>query len=164
MEYSIEYEKIMAVVEDEVSREGAQAYSEDGGSLYDALRILSRDAEKMKRMMSEVLVTIKMQCNRFVRHASLEESPSEEPSSFVFELNLSPRRAAGKELSLMTIFRSMTANLIVNRFFASKNMTDLASKYDALALANVQSLNKLLYEKLPPVYPTQYEEGNDNNI
>jgi hypothetical protein len=118
----------------------------------------------MKRMMSEVLVTIKMQCNRFVRHASLEESPSEEPLSFVFELNLSPRRAAGKELSLMTIFRSMTANLIVNRFFASKNMTDLASKYDALALADVQSLNKLLYEKLPPVYPTQYEEGNNNNI
>ena len=56
MEYSIEYEKIMAVVEDEVSREGAQAYSEDGGSLYDALRILSRDAEKMKRTMSELML------------------------------------------------------------------------------------------------------------
>ena len=48
----------------------------------------------------------------------------------------------------------MAVNFMLNKFFASKNQTDLAAKYDAQALADVQSLTKLLYEKLPPVYPT----------
>jgi hypothetical protein len=42
----------------------------------------------------------------------------------------------------------------LNKYFASKNNPDLASKYDAAALADVQTIAKLLYEKLPPVYPT----------
>lgn len=156
MQYKIEYDSIMTTIEEEVSREAAQAYSEDGGSLYDGIRMVSRDEEKKKRLMSEVLVVIKMQCNRFVKHAVVQDSDSE-PLSFVFELNLSPRRSTGKEQSLATVFRSMTVNFMLNKYFASKNQTELASKYDALALADVQTLTKMLYEKLPPVYPEEYE-------
>jgi hypothetical protein len=97
MEYSIEYSKIIDIIKDETSREGAQAYSEDGGSLYDGLRMISRDEDKKKRMMSEVLVSIRILCNRLVKHVALvgEEDP-EEKTSFYFELEMSPRRAAGK--------------------------------------------------------------------
>lgn len=151
MEYSIEYSKIIDIIKDEASREGAQAYSEDGGSLYDAFRILSRDEAKMKRMMSEVLASIKVQCNRFLYDLGYNED-DEEPDTLTFEVEASSRRINGKELALKTVFRSLTVNLILNKFFVSRNMTDLAAKYDAMALSDVQSLNKLLFEKMPPSY------------
>lgn len=155
MKFNIEYNAIMALAEDEVSREASQAYSEDGTSLYDGLRMISRDEEKKKRIMSEVLVPIRILCNRLVRHVALvgEEDP-EEKTSFYFDLEMSPRREAGKGESLKTLFRSLAVSLFLNKYFASKNNADLASKYDAAALADVQTIAKLLYEKLPPVYPT----------
>lgn len=155
MEFKIEYNTIMAIAEEEVSREASQAYSEDGGSLYDGLRMISRDEEKKKRMMSEVLVSIRILCNRLVKHVALAgDGDSEEKTSFYFDLEMSPRRAAGKGESLKTLFRSLTVSLFLNKYFASKNNADLATKYDAAALADVQTIAKLLYEKLPPVYPT----------
>ena len=162
MEFKIEYDTIMAIVEEEVSREASQAYSEDGGSLYDGLRMISRDEEKKKRMMSEVLVSIRILCNRLVRHVALigEEDPKEK-TSFYFDLEMSPRRAAGKGESLKTLFRSLAVSLFLNKYFSSKNNVDLASKYDAAALADVQTIAKLLYEKLPPVYPVIIEVPNN---
>ena len=155
MEFRIEYEAMMAIAEEMVSREGNQAYSEDGSSLYDAIRMVSRDEATKKRLMSEVLVSIRILCNRLVKHVALsEDMTSEEETSFEFELEMSPRRAAGKGESLKTLFRSLTASLFLNKYFASKNQTELAAKYDAAALADVSTIAKLLYEKLPPVYPT----------
>lgn len=155
MEFNIEYSTIMAIAEEEVSREASQAYSAEGESLYDGLRLISRDEEKKKRMMSEVLVSIRTICNRLVRHVALiGDEDSGEKTSFYFDLEMSPRRAAGKGDSLKTLFRSLAVNLFLNKYFASKNNADLASKYDAAALADVQTIAKLLYEKLPPVYPT----------
>ena len=104
------------------------------------------------------------QKNRLIKQVTTSSNSQDEATSFSFELEMSERREAGKGESLKTLFRSLAVSLFLNKYFASKNNADLASKYDALALADVHSLNKLLYEKLPPVYPTQYEEGNDNNI
>lgn len=154
MEFKIEYDKIIAIVEEEVSREGAQAYSADGASLYDGIRMLSRDEDKKKRLMSEVLVSVRILCNRLVRHVVIEDDTEEEKTSFSFDLDMSPRREAGKGEALKTSFRSLTVNLFLNKYFASKNQVDLATKYDSAALADVQNIAKLLYEKLPPVYPT----------
>lgn len=155
MEFKIEYDKIIAIAAEDVSREGAQAYSDDGVSLYDAIRMVSRDEAKKKRLMSEVLVSVRILCNRLVRHvATIADDTEEEETSFYFDLEMSPRRAAGKGESLKTSFRSLTVNLFLNKYFTSKNQTELASKYDAAALADVNTIAKLLYEKLPPVYPT----------
>lgn len=159
MKYSLEYNNVMSLVEQAVSREAAQAYAEDGSSLYDGIRMVSRDEELKKQIMSEVITVIKTQCNRFIKRASLTESEAgtKEPTSFDFELDLSARRSAGKELSLMTTFRSMVVNFILNKYFIRKNLTELATKYNDLASVDVQTLTKLLFEKLPPVYPEDYE-------
>ena len=154
MEFKIEYNTIMAIAEEEVSREASQAYSVDGGSLYDGLRMISRDEEKKKRMMSEVLVSIRILCNRLIKQVTTSSNSQDEATSFSFELEMSERREAGKGESLKTLFRSLAVSLFLNKYFASKNNTDLASKYDAAALSDVQTIAKLLYEKLPPVYPT----------
>ena len=154
MKFNIEYNKIMAIAEEEVSREAAQAYSEDGASLYDGLRMISRDEDKKKRMMSEVLVSIRSLCNRLIKQVTTSSNSEDEATSFFFELEMSERREAGKGESLKTLFRSLAVSLFLNKYFASKNNVDLASKYDAAALSDVQTIAKLLYEKLPPVYPT----------
>ena len=154
MKVNIEYHTIMAIAEEEVSREAAQAYSEDGTSLYDGLRMISRDEDKKKRMMSEVLVSIRILCNRLIKQVTTSSNSQDEATSFSFELEMSERREAGKGESLKTLFRSLAVSLFLNKYFASKNNTDLASKYDAAALSDVQTIAKLLYEKLPPVYPT----------
>jgi hypothetical protein len=154
MEFNIEYNTIMAIAEEEVSREAAQAYSEDGTSLYDGLRMISRDEDKKKRMMSEVLVSIRILCNRLIKQVTTSSNSQDEATSFSFELEMSERREAGKGESLKTLFRSLAVSLFLNKYFASKNNADLASKYDAAALSDVQTIAKLLYEKLPPVYPT----------
>lgn len=168
MEFKIEYDTILTIAEEEVSREASQAYSEDGSSLYDGLRMISRDEAKRKRMMSEVLVSIRILCNRLVKQVELEEDADSEEdtgekTSFYFNLEMSPRRAAGKGESLKTLFRSLTVSLFLNKYFASKNNADLASKYDAVALSDVQTIAKQLYEKLPPVYPTIVETPSDND-
>lgn len=150
MEYRIEYDEIMAIVEEEVSREAGQAVTAEGVSLYDDIRMVSRDEKKKRRLMAEAMATVKGMCNRFVRHAELSE---EGPESFVFELDVTPRRITGKEVSLQTLLSNLTVNLILNRYFASKNLSDIATKYDSLAASDVQSITKTLYEKLPPIYP-----------
>lgn len=155
MEYKIEYTTIEPIVEEEVSREAAQAYSEDGASMYDGIRMISRDESKKKRIMSDVLVSVRILCNRLIDHATLSDpTDGEEAITLTISLEMSERRRQGKGESLKTLFRSLTVNLFLNKFFASKNQVDLASKYDAAALADVQTIAKLLYEKLPPTYPT----------
>ena len=158
MEYKIEYSTIMATAEDIVSREAAQTYTAEGMSLYDDIRMVSRDESTKKRLMSEVLVSIRTLCNRLIKHTSLlTEGDGEEQTSFYFELEMSPRREAGKGESLKTLFRSLVVNLFLSKYFSAKNQADLANKYDAFALSDVQVVAKLLYEKLPPEYPEIHE-------
>ena len=147
MQIQLEYDEISAIVEEEVSREAAQAYSAEGVPLYDAIKIVSRDDQKKRRIMTEVLVLVKEQCNRFISDVTLDST------SLVFEMELSTRRAANREQSIGDLLRSMTVNLFINRFFVSKNLTDLATKYEGLATVDIQLINKLLFTKMPPVYP-----------
>lgn len=149
--FEIEYDTIIAIAEEDVSREASQAVSADGVSLYDGIRMVSRDEEKKKRLMAECLVMVRALCGRFIDFSYQFDN---DETSFSFMLYVSSRRVNGKEDSLKTLFRSMTVNLFLNKFFASKNLSELASKYDAAALADVQALTKLLYEKLPPLYPS----------
>lgn len=151
MECLIEYDTIMEIVKEEVSREASQAVSPEGVSLYDEIRMVSRDAEKGKRMMREALVIVKATCNRFIAHAELTETTKDDPQ-VNFVLELSQRRSAGKEISIQTLLQSLTVNIIVGKYFASKNLQDLTSKYNGQATEDIKGLTNLLFEKTPPVY------------
>lgn len=151
MECLIEYDTIMETVKEEVSREASQAVSPEGVSLYDEIRMVSRDAEKGKRMMREALVIVKATCNRFIAHAELTETTEDDPQ-VNFVLELSQRRSAGKEISIQTLLQSLTVNIIVGKYFASKNLQDLTSKYNGQATEDIKGLTNLLFEKTPPVY------------
>lgn len=194
MDYSITYSEIMAIVEEEVSREAGQAYSADGVSLYDGIRMVSRDESKKKRLMGEALVLLGENLNRFIFVKETEPSEPAEPEdtpessdpeaqseltkpeegdvvvdepSLEFHLDTTSRRFGGKSTMLSSLFQNIAVYFVMNRFFLSKNQTDLASKYEALALADVQTLNRLLYTKLPPKYPkintNKDEQDSENN-
>ena len=154
MNFKLKYTEVMKTIKEEISREGAQAYSEDGTSLYDAIKWLSRDEDKSQRMMAEVLTLIKEQCNRFICCADMsEETGKTEVTNLEFTLVATQRRVSGREQSIMTMLRSLTVNLFLHKYFVAKNQPDLATKYDGLAAADIKSLTNILYTKQPPVYP-----------
>lgn len=56
-----EFEKeVMAAAKAEISRLAASAYSEDGVSLYDHIRLTSRDEEELRSYMSNVMETLRV--------------------------------------------------------------------------------------------------------
>lgn len=154
MTFELKYDTLMKTIKEEISREGAQAYSKDGASLYDAIKWLSRDDDKSQRIMAEVLTLIKEQCNRFICCAEMTRATGEtEYTSLEFTLETTQRRVSGREESIKTMLRSLTINLFLHKYFVAKNQTELATKYDGLAAADIKSLTNILYTKQPPVYP-----------
>lgn len=147
MELDFEYGAMAETIKAEIAREASQAYTSEGVSLYDALRWVSRDEERSRRMMAEVLSSIKEQCNRFICCADLNHD------ALVFSLKETSRRTEGRMESVLALIRNMVINMFLNKYFLGKNNTDLASKYDALAVADIKSLTSLLYTKMPPTYP-----------
>lgn len=147
MDVSITYNDIIAIVEEEAAREAAQAYTAEGVSLYDGLRMVSRDDGKKKRLFDEALVVARELLNRFA------DSVDDADEGVTIALELSSRREKGREASITAALRSIMASIVLNRYFVSKNRSDLAEKYNSIATADIQALNKILYTKLPPSYP-----------
>ena len=58
MEYVIDKTTLYDLIDEEVSRMADRAYAEDGTSLYDAVRILDRDADMIDRMVSDSVSTL----------------------------------------------------------------------------------------------------------
>lgn len=148
MVYSIDYATVIDVVKEEVSKEASMAVNADGASLYDKLKITSRDEEKMKRLALGALVFIKEQCERFISRATIGENPI----SLNFTLNASTRRTSGRESSIQDLLQNICANTIIRKYFLSKNETDLSAKYEAIAAEDLSTLKRILYTKTPPSY------------
>ena len=53
MKITFEISAIMDIIKEDASRLGARSYSEDGVSLYDGIRITSRDENVLSRMLEE---------------------------------------------------------------------------------------------------------------
>lgn len=70
MEYTVDSEKIMAVVEEEVSRVASRSYSDDGSALYDGIRTISRDKDTLYRMLSDMFVVIMSRFRLFLSEMS----------------------------------------------------------------------------------------------
>lgn len=55
MEYTINHSSIKAAVDEEVSRVASRSYAEDGASLYDGIRLVSRDEATLGRLVEDVV-------------------------------------------------------------------------------------------------------------
>lgn len=154
MDFELNYSELIEVIKDEIAREASQAYTSEGESLYESLRWVSRDDERSQRMMGEVLSGIKEQCNRFICCADFEaDTTTDMYGTLTFDLVATQRRIAGREGSVSVLLRSLVTDMFLQKYFLGKNNTDLASKYNEMAVADIKSLSNLLYTKMPPTYP-----------
>lgn len=74
MKYDIDFDKILPVVEEEVSRVASRSYSDDGSALYDGIRIVSRDEETLRRLHGDVTDVLLAKFHSFV--ASVFKEPN----------------------------------------------------------------------------------------
>ena len=142
--YYINKNKITPLIEKEVSRVAASAFAEDGTPLYDGIVITSRDTDTIKEMIEDAATAM---LTRFSDIATY--------SSCLFEFDIPEERthdimAIGKVIERFIVMNVVSAWMI-------QKHTAKAEEYGARATDALNKIEKLLYEKLPPVPPTHID-------
>jgi hypothetical protein len=137
MEYPINHETIMAVVEEEVSRVAARSYSSDGVALYDAIRISSRDKDTLGRLMADMAGVIKSRFRLFVTVMP--------DGSLSFRLPDLPEHLQGSIAEELDRFISMG---VVAKWLEEKK-NDQAGVYMERATASINEAELLMMTRKP---------------
>ena len=145
MDINITLSSLNESVKEEISRIASGSYSADGAPLYDGIRITSRDTGVMGRLLEESLVVVKSAIVRF-----LSDTDDDATDAVTISLNLSTRRKNGKQTVIPGLIESSLAKLLLSKYFSEKNQTEMAAKFDGLAAADLQTLQKVLYSKQSP--------------
>ena len=142
--YFINKNKITPLIEREVSRVAASAFAEDGTPLYDAIVTTSRDTDTIKEMIEDAATTM---LTRFSDIATY--------SSGLLEFDIPEERTH----DIMTIGKVIERFIVMNVVSAwmIQKHTAKAEEYGARATDALNKIEKLLYEKLPPVPPTHID-------
>lgn len=144
MDIEIIIKDLMDSVEEEISRVAGSTYDENGTPLYDGLKKTSRDDNTMKKILSEALAVVHGSIVRFVESAEITSD------KIIIQMSMTERRRRAKEFIITTTINSSLAKLVIAKYFSEKQQTELASKFDELAAADLQTLRKNLYEKAAP--------------
>ena len=142
--YYINKNKITPLIEREVSRVAASAFAEDGTPLYDAIVITSRDVDTIKEIIEDAATAM---LTRFSDIATY--------SSGLFEFDIPEERTHDIMIIGKVIERFIVMN-VVSAWMIQKH-TAKAEEYGARATDALNKIEKLLYEKLPPVPPTHID-------
>lgn len=145
MQVTITYDNIVSLVKEEISKEASLAHSADGVSLYDKLKLTSRDDEKIIRLTLDAMSYIQDQCGRFISSAEFGDA-------IVVTIEASTRRINGKESSVEHMLKSVVVNAIMRKYLLYKNETDLATKYETFITEEISNLKRTLFTKHPPIY------------
>lgn len=161
MDISIYKKDVIASVEEEISRVAARAYADDGSSLYDGLKYVSRDSSVMNSLLDEALTVLLSSLHRFT-NAQVRTSGM----TISFEITMSERRERAKIDIIPPLIMSTLAKIIISKYFSEKQQEELATKFDSLAATDMQTLQKNLFEKAAPAFKkiTEDEDSNDNNL
>lgn len=142
---------LQALIEEEVSRVASRSYSEQGGSLYDAIKVISRDRPTLSRMLNEANSVVVTTCHRFLDHDT--DAVEQGKLKYGFTTTAGERRTQGKEAMVTDLIRNALMKMVVSKFFLQKGMDTEAQKYDQQAAADLALLQKNIYGKLPPKFP-----------
>ena len=145
MDIEIIIKDFLASVDEEISRTAGMTYDENGASLYDGLKKTSRDDNTLKKILSEALAVLQGSIARFLEDVEITSE------KIVIEITMTERRRRAKEHIVTTMINSSLAKLVIAKYFSEKKQTKLATEFDALAAADLQTLHKNLYEKSAPI-------------
>ena len=139
--YYINKNKMLPLIEREVSRVAASAFGEDGTPLYDAIRITSRDEDTLKDMIDDAMTAM---LTRLSDIATL--------SSGMFEFDIPEERTH----DITTIGKVVDRFIVMNVCSAwmLQKYPVKAEEYGARSTDAIEKIERLLHEKLPPVPPT----------
>ena len=139
--YYINKNKMLPLIEKEVSRVAASAFAEDGTPLYDAIVIKSRDVDTVKDMIEDAATAM------LTRLADIATY-----SSGLFEFDIPEERTH----DITTIGKVVDKFIVMNVCSAwmIQKYPIKAEEYGARSTDALNKVERLLLEKLPPIPPT----------
>ena len=130
MDYTISKDTILNTVKDITSRVAAQAYSEDGQSLYDGIVITSGDAPQLDRFLEEGINSI------ISRVADIcTRTTTQSTDKLVFDVPDIPSEAAAITPSLLN---SYLAYFVSAKWFSVRSANDF-EEYDKRATSALEA-------------------------
>lgn len=115
----------------------------------------SDKTDEVARCIQEAVSNVEVMLQRFLKRRELENASDllRNPDDILFEFEVSERRGSDKGKMIADTIHSLVVNLSLSKFYNTVNQAELAAKRDALAASDTVVINKLMFEKLPPVYP-----------
>lgn len=143
--YTLDIATVLPLIREEISRTAADAYDDSGASLYDAIVAKSRDDGTLSRHMNDAMMTI---VSRFSEIATISDD--------VISFDIPTARTHSEETLRAAADRYVT--LYVCAAWMMEKHKLKAEDYATRASDALTKLERLLYEKLPPVRPTHIED------
>lgn len=139
--YYINKEELVPLIKKEIARVAASAYAEDGTPLYDAIVATSRDAETIDEMIEDAATALLTRLSDVASYYS-----------GYFEFDIPEERTH----DIMTIGKVIDRFIVMNVCSAwmIQKHKPKAEEYGARSTDAANKIERLLYEKLPPVPPT----------
>ena len=127
----------------EVSYIANRSYSEDGTSLYDAIRYVSRDDSLITDAIKSAVATVEQSLYRFATNTS------DNTNAYKFTVT-DGRRASGNKTMLGKYIEDAVHKLSVARYLRLKGVEVEAQKYEQGASADILLIQKTIYSKSAP--------------
>lgn len=137
MTYEIDTEKLYARIEKEISRVAASSYSDDGVSLYDSIKVTSRDGDIIKEYCQGAVNAIS------VAFAEYATKGAENITLDFPDFDISLKSSVQEELDRYIVYRACSD------WFRDKSVKDVAP-YTERAAESLSKANLLLKSRKPP--------------
>lgn len=110
---------------------------------------------EIRRCLDDGAMLLKGRCARFLLEDSSFTPDSSDNSlptvvSYVYEFDLTSRRAAGKTEALKNTIENFIVHYALSKFYASVNQGEFSNKHSLLAVEASNNLDMLLFSKHPP--------------
>lgn len=127
----------------EVSYIANRSYSEDGTSLYDAIRYVSRDDSLIGEAIKSAVAVVEQSLYRFGKNEA------ETDDAYRFDIP-DGRRASANESMLSQYVADAVLELSVAKYLRLKGIEVEAQKYEERASGNIILIQKTIYSKSAP--------------
>ena len=139
MEFKINRNSINTVVEEEISRVASRTYTDNGEALYDKIRIISRDAATIERLLTDVTNTL---LSRFRILVSLEDNDKDK---IIFNL---PDLSEHFEDRIETVLDRYLSMGVVGKWLQELGNAE-AAMYLERANASINEAELLMLTRMP---------------
>lgn len=142
MEYTVDIDAILPMVEKEVSRAASLSFDDEGSSLYDAYKLLARDTDTIKEYIGDAVSTI------FVRLFDIA-TRSETEGKLMMEFNVPDFDASMENEVIKELNRYITLMTCCS-WFQEKGAAALSESYEKRAGRALDKAHTLLKSRKTP--------------